>query len=89
MWWTCGAQTKDFVNRRALSTVWSSLIALGFLLSFQTDVVADLRGHGGPVKSVTLSSDGYTALTGSFDYTVIYWAISSSGSKNHQATCRA
>ncbi len=34
-----------------------------------------LRGHGGPVKSVTVSQDGRTALTGSFDYSMIYWSL--------------
>jgi len=46
-----------------------------------TPATAKVQGHGGPVKSIVLSSDGYTALTGSFDYTVIYWAISPTGSK--------
>lgn len=34
-----------------------------------------LAGHGGPVKSVVLSKDGTEALTASFDYTVILWAL--------------
>ncbi|MEN3794220.1 c-type cytochrome [Fulvimarina sp. MAC3] len=34
-----------------------------------------LVGHGGPVKSVVLSDDGSRALTASFDYTVILWAL--------------
>ena len=32
----------------------------------------ELRGHGGFVRDVTISEDGRRALTGSFDYTVIY-----------------
>ncbi|WP_417768726.1 c-type cytochrome [Stappia sp.] len=34
-----------------------------------------LEGHGGPVKSVTLSRDGTTALSTSFDYSVILWRL--------------
>ena len=34
-----------------------------------------LRGHGGPVKSVAVSPDGKGAVTGSFDYSMIYWRL--------------
>lgn len=34
-----------------------------------------LSGHGGPVKSVVLSPEGTRALTGSFDYAIIEWAL--------------
>ncbi|AXS40141.1 WD40 repeat domain-containing protein [Breoghania sp. L-A4] len=34
-----------------------------------------LAGHGGPVKSITLSADGGRALSGSFDYAIILWRI--------------
>ncbi|WP_235911606.1 cytochrome C [Mesorhizobium xinjiangense] len=34
-----------------------------------------LVGHGGPVKAVTLSDDGETALTASFDYSVLHWRL--------------
>ncbi|EAU40793.1 WD domain/cytochrome c family protein [Fulvimarina pelagi HTCC2506] len=34
-----------------------------------------LAGHGGPIKSVVLSEDGKRALTASFDYSVILWAL--------------
>lgn len=30
-------------------------------------------GHGGPVRSIVLSPDGRHALTGSFDYSMMYW----------------
>ena len=32
-----------------------------------------LRGHGGPVKSVSVSSNGNSVLTGSFDYSAAIW----------------
>jgi cytochrome c len=37
---------------------------------------ADLRGHGGPVRSISVSLDGETAITGSFDSTAIVWSLS-------------
>lgn len=36
----------------------------------------NLVGHGGPVKAIRVSPDGKTALTGSFDYAMIYWDLS-------------
>lgn len=35
-----------------------------------------LEGHGGPIKSVTVSADGGHVLTASFDYALIYWDVS-------------
>ncbi|MEF2549782.1 cytochrome C [Aurantimonas sp. A2-1-M11] len=40
------------------------------------DLPDRLVGHGGPVKSVTLSQDGTRALTASFDYSIILWDMS-------------
>ncbi len=40
-----------------------------------------LVGHGGPVKSVMISSDGKYALTGSFDYSAIVWSLTEDNSK--------
>lgn len=37
---------------------------------------ANLVGHGGPVKTVQVNGDGSRALTGSFDYSMIYWDVS-------------
>lgn len=36
---------------------------------------AQLRGHGGPVKALAISSDGRHALSGSFDSSAIYWSL--------------
>ncbi len=41
----------------------------------------DLVGHGGPVKSVTVSDDGRYALSGSFDYSAIIWHLTEKRSK--------
>ncbi|NNJ76393.1 MAG: c-type cytochrome [Anderseniella sp.] len=35
----------------------------------------DLRGHGGPVKSVATSPDGVGIVSGSFDYSMMYWDV--------------
>jgi cytochrome c len=36
---------------------------------------AQLRGHGGPVRAVAVSTDGKSALTGSFDTSAIRWSL--------------
>ncbi len=36
---------------------------------------AQLRGHGGPVRALAVSSDGQTAISGSFDSTAIRWSL--------------
>lgn len=37
----------------------------------------DLRGHGGPVRTIAVSADGQTIVTGSFDESVICWNAAS------------
>jgi len=46
------------------------VIPLGMTTAF-----AQLRGHGGPVRALAISSDGQTAITGSFDSTAIRWSL--------------
>jgi cytochrome c len=36
---------------------------------------AQLRGHGGPVRSVAVSADGESAISGSFDTSAIRWSL--------------
>src|SRR5215212_9739718 len=36
---------------------------------------AQLRGHGGPVRAVTVSADGASAISGSFDTSAIRWSL--------------
>ena len=36
---------------------------------------AQLRGHGGPVRSLAISSDGKSAISGSFDTSAIIWSM--------------
>ena len=52
-----------------------ALGALLILLALPLSARAELAGHGGFVKGVAVSPDGRTALTASFDYTVIYWDL--------------
>jgi cytochrome c len=37
---------------------------------------AQLRGHGGPVRALTISPDGTHAISGSFDTSAIIWSLS-------------
>jgi cytochrome c len=54
------------------------LLALLFLLcSWTLPALAQLRGHGGPVKAIAVSSDGSQVASGSFDTTVIRWYLPS------------
>jgi cytochrome c len=36
---------------------------------------AELRGHGGPVRALAVAPDGRTAVSGSFDSSVIRWSL--------------
>ncbi len=47
-----------------------------FLPVGMTAALAQLRGHGGPVRALAISSDGETAISGSFDSTAIRWSLS-------------
>lgn len=44
-------------------------------LSVSGSAQAQLRGHGGPVRAVAVSSDGKTGLSGSFDTSAIRWSL--------------
>jgi cytochrome c len=47
-----------------------AILSLGMATAF-----AQLRGHGGPVRALAISSDGQTAISGSFDSTAIRWSL--------------
>ena len=57
--------------RRSLTTT----IALVAALLFAGSAYAQLRGHGGPVRSLAISADGATAVSGSFDSSAIVWSL--------------
>ena len=48
-------------------------LALTGLVATASAEQRSLRGHGGPVRSIAVASDGLHALTGSFDYSVMFW----------------
>jgi cytochrome c len=52
------------------------LCAISALLVLDAGPVhGQLRGHGGPVRAITVSSDGKSALSGSFDTAAIRWSL--------------
>src|SRR4051794_29364557 len=52
-----------------------SAVSVAVLLALGAGPVrAQLAGHGGPVKSVALSADGQSVLSGSFDTSAILWS---------------
>ncbi len=52
-------------------------LAIGVFVSSlgAAPAVAQLRGHGGPVRALAISSDGQTLLSGSFDGSAIRWSL--------------
>src|SRR5712671_4010712 len=58
---------------RAAFRICAALLALSLLA--MTPALAQLRGHGGPVRALAISSDGQTAISGSFDSTAIRWSL--------------
>ena len=62
--------------RKSLRFAFSTRAALLAILSLgMTTAYAQLRGHGGPVRALAISSDGQTAISGSFDSTAIRWSL--------------
>jgi cytochrome c len=52
-----------------------SVLALSLLAASFAPARAQLRGHGGPVRALAVSPDGKTAVSASFDETVIRWSL--------------
>lgn len=53
-----------------------SLVIGAFIAALSTTpAVAQLRGHGGPIRALSISSDGQTLLSGSFDGSAIRWSL--------------
>jgi cytochrome c len=53
----------------------STIITIAVFLLGTVPTHAQLRGHGGPVRSLAISADGKTAVSGSFDTSAIYWSL--------------
>ncbi len=56
------------IKLRLLLALLSAVLAAG-------TAEAQLRGHGGPVRSVAVSADGKSAISGSFDTSAIRWSF--------------
>jgi cytochrome c len=57
-----------FVIHRLLFAFFALAVASGV-------VQAQLRGHGGPVRSLAIAPDGTSAISGSFDTSAIIWSL--------------
>jgi cytochrome c len=55
----------------------TALVLLMTALVFPASA-AELRGHGGPVRALAITSDGKTLISGSFDSTAIVWSRATS-----------
>ncbi|WP_024508632.1 c-type cytochrome [Bradyrhizobium sp. ARR65] len=53
----------------------SLFIVVALLALSPRQVQAQLTGHGGPVRAIAVSSDGQSALSGSFDTAAIRWSL--------------
>src|SRR5882672_6615878 len=53
--------------------IWAALLLLPALGT--SAALAQLRGHGGPVRALAVSPDGQSAVSGSFDSTAIRWSL--------------
>ena len=63
-------------GRAALLVLMAGWIALPICTTaVTTAALAQMRGHGGPVRALAISSDGQSAISGSFDSTVIRWSL--------------
>jgi cytochrome c len=60
-------------KRHPLSLTCATLLVI--LFPGMATAVAQLRGHGGPVRALAISSDGQNAISGSFDTTAIRWSL--------------
>ena len=70
------AITSEALRRQKLHrTFLTCALLLAVLPLGLTTALAQLRGHGGPVRALAVSSDGATALSGSFDATAIRWSL--------------
>lgn len=67
---------RFLLRSRFAATVFAWCLAL---LPWQSlannDLPEILKGHGGPIKAITIAPDGKRALTASFDYSIIYWDL--------------
>jgi cytochrome c len=70
---TIAANTLPRKKRRSSFLTCAAMLAM--LPLGMTTALAQLRGHGGPVRALAISADGATAISGSFDSTAIRWSL--------------
>jgi len=66
----CMAAIRSFVRVAQHAVALLIVLAVG-----STAALAQLRGHGGPVRALAISADGQSAISGSFDSTAIRWSL--------------
>lgn len=57
------------------SVVVAGLMALGVVSAAPAFAQGDLRGHGGPVRALSIAPSGALAISGSFDQSAIVWSL--------------
>jgi cytochrome c len=71
-----GCHCRSFVRPRLpRALLRSGLILAVAAVGFQP-VYGQLRGHGGPVRALAITSDGAQVISGSFDTSAIRWSLS-------------
>jgi cytochrome c len=61
--------------RKRFSVISTCVVALALVVPGASSALAQLRGHGGPVRTLAISPDGQNAISGSFDSTAIRWSL--------------
>jgi cytochrome c len=51
------------------------VVSLSLTILIGQPALAQMRGHGGPVRAVAVAPDGVTAISGSFDTSAIRWSL--------------
>lgn len=80
----CGRSVMTGAGKHIVDGVWRWLFAVlcAAILALPPAPAAaqalpdTLKGHGGPIKAITIAPDGKHALTASFDYSIIHWELS-------------
>lgn len=68
------AATASFAGMLLSALPTLAAVSVALVLGMTT-AVAQLRGHGGPVRALAISTDGQSAISGSFDSTAIRWSL--------------
>ncbi len=57
------------------------LVGICFFSAHAQELPDTLKGHGGPIKAISIAADGEHVLTASFDYSIIHWKIGEEGAE--------